>query len=661
MGRIADLAMGFPGYDARIPKANGFLPEMLVPRGYAAYHVGKWHLTPEDEYHMGATRERWPLGRGFERSYGFHGGETHQFAPTLFHDNHWVAHPVRDDGTYHLTEDMVDHAALYLRDLRSVDPEKRFFLYFATGACHSPHHAPPEWLERERGRFDAGWDAWRDATFERQVARGLLPAGTELSPRPDWVPAWDELPDDAKRVYARYMEAFAAFLAHTDHQIGRLLQVLEETGDLDDTLIIACSDNGASSEGGPVGSVNDVRAWNVAERTVAEALERIDDIGGPRMHNNYPWGWTVAGNTPFRRWKRETHEGGVADPLVVSWRRGIAARGELRRQYVHAIDVVPTVLELAGIEAPEVLRGIPQRPVEGVSFAYALDAADAPSRHETQYYEMFGCRALYDRGWKAVTYHPIQADEPGLENVPWELYDVEVDASECHDLAESEPERLREMVDRWWVEAERHGVLPIDNRPFSELVFGRPLDPPERQRYVYYPYGSPVPEESAVNVRNRSHLVTAHVEIPEGGAQGVLVAQGSLLGGWTLFVEGDRLHYVHNYVGLRLHRVDGEEPVEPGEHVLAFRFTKTEEMRGTGALLVDGRVVGEGEIPRFTPIRFSLTGAGLSCGYDAGLEVVDDYRAPFRFTGTLRRVVVDVEGSPYLDPEGEAEVAIATQ
>jgi hypothetical protein len=502
---------------------------------------------------------------------------------------------------------------------------------------------------------------WREATLARQIASGLLPEGTELSPRPEWVPAWDSLDADTRRLYARFMEAFAGFLSHTDNQIGRLVDHLAATGDLDNTLLFVLSDNGASSEGGPTGSVNDIRLWNLVPRSPAEALARIDEIGGPRMHNNYPWGWTVAGNTPFKRWKREVHEGGVADPLLVHWPRRVAATDAVRRQYVHAIDIVPTVLDVLGLEAPATIGGVEQRPIEGTSFAATFNDPAATDGHRTQYYEMFGCRALYDRGWKAVTYHPIQADEPGLDKVGWELYHVADDPSECHDLAAAEPERLAAMVDQWWNEAERYNVLPVDNRPFSDFVFEKPILIPERREYVYRPGAAMVPEPVAVNVRNRTHIITATVEVPEGGADGVLVAMGSLLGGFCLYLQDGRLRYFHTNSGLTSDSLVAPEPVPTGSHALGFRYTKTGEHEGDGALLVDGAVVAEGHIARFTPVRFSLHGGGLTCGYDGGLPVREDYGAPFPFTGRLEGVVVTVDGPPYVDPEGEAEVAVATQ
>ncbi len=662
VGRIVELATGFPGYDARPAPSIGFLPQMLTPHGDAAYAVGKWHLTPDDEAHLAATRVRWPLARGFERFYGFiNGGETHQNSPALVCDNHFVLPPRSIEDGYHFTEDLVDHACELVTDLRHVDVDKPFFLYFATGACHSPHQAPPEYVARYRGRFDAGWDVWREQTLARQVASGVLPRGTELSPRPDWVPAWDSLDDDSRRVYARFMEAFAGFLTHTDDQLGRLVTFLEDRDELDDTLLILMSDNGASSEGGPIGSLNDVRAWNFVAQSTDEALARIDEIGGPRIHNNYPWGWTVAGNTPFRRWKREVHEGGVADPLLVHWPRGIPDPGAFRRQYVHAVDLVPTILDTVGIDAPDHLNGVAQRPLEGVSFAGSLTDAGAPDLHVTQYYEMFGCRAIYHDGWKAVTYHPMQTDEPGLVDAAWELYDVRADPSECHDLAAEQPDRLADLVERWWAEAEKYQVLPVDNRAFSAFVHERVNAFVPRERYVYHPFRAQVPETVAVNVKDRPHTITADIEVPPGGAEGVVLALGSFLGGWALYLVDGRLHYAHNLAGHTIDVVTSDTVLAPGPHTVAMRYGSDPDRPKVAELVADGAVVGEGEITRFSPNRYSLTGAGLTCGYARAPAVCDDFVAPFRFTGTLGPVVVEVAGAPLVDAEAEAEDAIASQ
>jgi arylsulfatase A-like enzyme len=673
MGRIIDLATGFPGYDTTIPDSAGMLPAMLTEHGYSAWAVGKWHLTPEWELHAGATRARWPLGRGFERFYGFMDGETNQFAPMLVHDNHYVGPPKGLDDGYHLTEDLVDRSIELVSELRNADATKPFLLYLAPGACHSPHQSPPAWRERFRGAWDHGWDVERERVHARQVAEGILPAHTELSERPEWVPAWDDLTADQRRIAARYMEAFAAYLAHTDHEVGRLLGFLEQTGDLDDTIVVLMSDNGASSEGGPTGSLNDVRPWNVAGTEEAEQLERLDDIGGPWVHNNYPWGWTITGNTPFRRWKRETHEGGVCDPMVVSWPAGIPEEqwGTTRRQYAHAIDVVPTVLELVGLEAPSVLRGVPQQPVEGVSFAETLSDPGSEGRHVTQYYEMLGCRAIHHDGWKAVTHHPIFDTSVPFDDDRWELYDTVADPSECHDLSAERPEVVRELVERWWVEAARHQVLPLDNAPF-DLVFGdeasRPGHRASISRWVYRPSAAPVPEQTAANVRNRSHTVTAEVTLEDAGdgraagVEGVLIAQGSGFGGWSLWVDGGRLHYVHNHVALELSEVSAPMPTTPGPHQLGMRFDRTADNAGVAHLVVDGVEAGSVEVPAFTPVRWAITGEGLCCGRQLGLPVSPSYRGPFPFTGTLHRVVVDTgDDGPPEDPGAMLDVAMRAQ
>jgi arylsulfatase A-like enzyme len=670
MGRIADLAVGFPGYWGRIPRRSGFLSEVLGANGYLPVAVGKWHLTPEDETHMAAPRDSWPCGRGFQRWYGFHGGETHQFVPTLFQDNHAVEPPPVDD--YHLSEDLADRAIRYLGELRSVEPDRPFFLYFATGACHAPHHAPDAWIDRYRGHFDAGWDAWREATFARQHDMGLLPAGTRLTPRPPWVPSWESLEEDERRVAARFMECFAGFLSHADAQIGRVVSFIDELGELDDTLIVALSDNGASAEGGPRGSINDARMWNGVPAGRRELSVRVGELGGPSAHNNYPWGWTMAGNTPFKRWKREVHEGGVADPCIVHWPAGIAAaaRGGTRHQFTHAIDVVPTVLELIGVAAPATIGGVEQAPVEGVSFAYLLGegGAGAPERHTTQYFEMLGSRAIYHEGWKVVTFKPLarmyddglDPDAPFEDDV-WELYHVAEDFSECDDVAAAQPDKLAELVDRWWEEARRYQVLPLDNRPLAPLL--APRRPPDtRHRYVFWPGGAVVPESVAVNVRNRRHSITASIGVPDGVAlDGVLLAMGTGLGGWSFQARGGCLRYVYNYVGKDRYVITSDVRVPTGPHELSFVFETAGDFRGTGRLLVDGEIVGEGEIPSVTPARYSITGGGITCGFEQGPPVGDDYVAPFACNATLRRVVVEVLGLPQRDPEAEFEAIMSEQ
>ncbi len=485
------------------------------------------------------------------------------------------------------------------------------------------------------------------------------------------MPAWDELAPEDRVVAARFMECFAGFLSYTDAHIARVFEFLARTGDLDRTLVIAISDNGASAEGGARGSINDARLWNGAAAGRKELRARIDELGTPSAHNNYPWGWTMAGNTPFKRWKREVHEGGIADPCIVSWAARLASDGSVRRQFAHAIDVMPTVLELAGIEAPAELDGVAQSPIDGTSFAYLLrdGGRDEVGRHETQYFEMLGSRGIYDCGWKAVAFHPIggmyddglDPDAPFSEDA-WELYHVAEDLSETHDLAEAEPARLRAMIDLWWEHARRNDVLPLDNRPLAAIMNPRPSSRTGRDTYVYYPGGSLVPEAVAVNVRNRSHVITADLDVPAGVvANGMLLAFGSALGGFALYLRDGRLRYVHNLYGTQRTVIGSEAHLTPGRHAGAFAFTKTADFTGRGELLLDGKVVGRADIPHFTPVRFSITGAGLTCGYEYGPPIGDDYDTPFTVNVGIARVVVDVSGAPYRDPEGEFDAIMSEQ
>ncbi len=672
MGRVADLASGFPGYWGKPPRENGYLSEILRANGYATYAVGKWHLSPEDETHMAASRATWPLGRGFDRWYGFHGGETHQFVPALFHDNHSVR-PARsiEDG-YHLSADLADRAIEFLGDLRAVDADQPFFLYFCTGACHSPHQAPRDWIDRYRGHFDDGWDAWRERTYARQLDLGVIPAGTGLSARPPWVPEWDTLGETQRTVASRFMECFAGFLSYTDAQIGRLVDFLEETGELDNTVIILVSDNGASAEGGPEGSINDIRMTNLDPANLAEMHARLDDIGGPLTHNNYPWGWTMAGNTPFKRWKREVHQGGVADPCIISWPAKLSgSAGGIRHQFVHAIDVLPTVLELVGVESPPDIDYVPQTAVDGIGFGYLLkaDGASAAERHVTQHFEMFGSRAIYHQGWKAVTFHavgPLYGD--GLDpNAPfdedvWELYHVAEDLSETRDLATEQPDRVADMVAIWWQEAERNQVLPLDNRVLWTLVHPKPDRRRERTSFRYFPGGAQVPEPVAVNVRNRSHAMAVEVDIAEGTVgSGVLLALGSALGGWSFHLLDGRPRYVHNLYGKERYMLEAPDIVGSGTHSLRFTFEKDEGLGGAATLVVDGEVVAEGPIDRFTPSGFNGVGVGLTCGYEWGPSVGDGYRAPFPFTGVITSAVVEVTGPVVRDPLAELAAILSEQ
>ncbi|HUI04119.1 MAG TPA: arylsulfatase [Acidimicrobiales bacterium] len=673
MGRVADLAIGFPGYWGKPPRENGYLSEILQAHGYATYAVGKWHLSPDDETNMAASRATWPLGRGFDRWYGFHGGETHQFMPALYHDNHAVRPPRSADEGYHLSADLADRAIDFIGDLRAVDGGKPFFLYFCTGACHSPHHAPAEWIERYRGRFAQGWDRWRQATHRRQLELGVIAPGTALSPRPSWVPAWDSLSERERALGERFMECFAAYLSYTDQEIGRLLAFVDDVGDAENTVVIAVSDNGASSEGGKEGTINEGRLSNFDGAGIGEMFRRLDEIGGPRSHNNYPWGWTMAGNTPLRRWKREVHEGGIADPCIV--RLPARARGTtpggVRRQFTHAIDVMPTVLELAGIEAPPVIGGVPQSRIDGTSFAYLLgdEGAEAPERHTTQHFEMLGSRAIYHEGWKAVAFHPVgPLYDDGLSvNAPfdddvWELYHVAEDLSEVHDLAAAHPERLAAMVELWWEEARRNDVLPLDNRVLEAIAHPRPDHRAPRDTFRYFQGGAPVPETAASRLCNRSHRIRVTLRNGDGAPpHGVLLAQGCALGGWSLHLVEGRLRYVHNLYGRTIATVASTAVLGPGRHTVAFTFEADKRGGGRGALLHDDAVVAEGDIERFTPAVFNEVGIGVTCGYEWGPSVGDDYAAPFEFNGTIERAEITTLGPPVLNPVLEIAAILSQQ
>jgi arylsulfatase A-like enzyme len=659
VGIIQEMATGFPGYNGMVPRENGFLSEMLLAAGYATFAIGKWHLTLASEYASGASKARWPLARGFERFYGFLGGKTNQWSPTLVHDSHYIDPTRRPEEGYHLNADLADRAIEYLTDLRTVAPQKPFFMYYCLGAGHAPHHVEPEWIEPYRGQFDGGWDRWREQVFARQLEMGIVPAGTRLSPRPQWVKAWDTLSADARRLYARQMEVYAGFLEQTDHHIGRVLDFLARLGELDNTIVLLASDNGASAEGGEHGSFNELQYPNRIEATVEQNLAHLAEWGSVKSYPNYSWGWAWAGNTPLRRWKRYLHQGGMSDPLIVHWPRGIAARGEVRSQYVHVVDVAPTLLEALALEAPKVLNGVAQRPLEGVSFAHTFGDGAARTKKAVQYYEMIGSRALWADGWKAVVEQPQGAPltEAILAWQKWELYHVASDFSECEDLAAKHPDKLAELIERWWVEAGKYNVLPLDSRMQLRMGERKPGTAQAGNRYVYYPGGAPQFEYTAVNVKNRSHTITAEVEIPAGGAEGVLLAHGSWFAGYSLYVKDRRLHYVHNHLGLAEYRISSSADLPDGPCVLRFRFTRTADHAGVGALYLGEHLIGEGRIPHTVPAVIETSGEGLCCGYDSGLPVTADYRAPFRFTGRIAQVVVDVDDAP--EPDAEARLRAA--
>jgi arylsulfatase A-like enzyme len=663
MARIVEFSSGFPGYDATIPAENGFLSEILVRNGYATFALGKWHLAPATEMTLGGRRHHWPLSKGFERYYGFLAGETDQYHPDLIHDNHQVAPARSPEEGYHLTEDLADHAISYIKDLRAYRADKPFLLYFAPGACHAPHQAPSQFIEPYRGRFDQGWDAWREQVFARQTSSGLLPPGTELSERPSWVPAWETLSADERRLYARMMEVYAGFLTHTDAQVGRVLDFVERLGESENTLVLVMSDNGASAEGGPRGSFNEQYFFNFVPESLEENLRRIDDLGTPRANNHYPWGWAWAGNTPLKRFKRDTHEGGVCDPLIVHWPARLGRPGATRHQYVHAIDVMPTLLELTGIPAPREIAGVLQSPFDGASFVHTLLDATAPSGRLTQYYEMLGSRALYHDGWKAVAFHPpVPMAYDGsdatrsFDDDAWELYHVAKDFSECHDVTAQYPEKLAELQALWWREAERNQVLPLNNQPgrFGDARF-------RRERYVFFPGISSIPETMAPNLRNRRFQLLASLRVPAKGAcDGVIIAHGGHCGGYALYLAGRRLHYVNNLLGAEITTISASVELPAGEVLLRATFTPTARFAGDLELWYGDVPVGRGHIPRTTPLTYGVD--PFAVGYQRMTPIAPALEGAAAITpGVLDHVVIEVSGKSYRDPEREERARLAMQ
>ena len=682
LAAITELATGYPGYNGNMPFSNGFLSEMLLQQGYNTFMIGKYHLLPSEQESAAGPFDRWPLGRGFERYYGFLGGDTHQYYPDLVYDNHQVEQPKAPEEGYHLTEDLADKAIQFIVDAKQIAPNKPFYLHFCPGATHAPHHVPKEWADKYKGKFDDGWDAYRQKVFARQKELGIVPADAELSRHDPDVPDWDSLSPQQKKLYARMMEVFAGFLTHTDYHIGRLLDYLKSIGEFDNTLIMVISDNGASAEGGPTGTTNELQFFNNAQESLEESLAKLDILGGPETFNHYPWGWTWAGNTPFRRWKRETYRGGVSDPFIVHWPKGIQARGEIRTQYAHAIDMVPTVLDALGIEPPAAIKGVTQSPIEGVSFVHSFDDAKASTRHVTQYFEMFGHRSLYHDGWRAACPWPgpsfKEAGKPlgapisaetlaELDAHGWELYHVAKDIAENHNIAADNREKLINMIATWYVEAGKYKVLPIDGSGLQRFAQERPQLTKDRIRYTYFPDTQTVPWFASVHVLNRPHSITADVQIPRGGAEGVLLCQGTGAGGYSFYIKDGKLQYVHNYVSRALYHVMSVEPVPEGRHQLHFEFEVTGQpdipkgkgTPGRGKLYLDGKLVGDAEIPVTTPIVFNP--GGLTCGANPGLPVTPEYPSPFKFTGKIYSMTVDVSGDLTKDAEAELRLVMARQ
>lgn len=655
MRSVSNFNTGFSHMRGSVSKHAATMAEVLRGEGYATFMLGKWHLTQMANASAAGPFDQWPCQRGFDRYYGFMDGETDQFHPELVYDNHHINTPKSFEEGYHLTEDLVDHAIEFIHDTKSIRPDRPFFMYFALGAMHAPHQAPAAYIDKWRGKFDKGWDVARAEWIARQQEMGLLPEGTELAPRNPGVDAWDDMPENHRRLAARLQEAFAGFLEHTDEQLGRLFDSLEALGELDNTIIVLQADNGASQEGGPFGVMHEMKFFNMLIETPDEAIERIDDIGGPNSHTNYPWGWAQAGNTPFKWYKQNTHEGGVHVPLIVHWPARITEGGALRDQFHHVNDIAPTIYEALGVRAPEVYLGYEQMPVTGTSLLYTFDAADATPRKTTQYFEMMGHRGIISDGWKAVTRHT-----PGVafDDDVWELYHYEADRSECNDLAATHPEKLESLISLWWEEAKERNVLPLDDRGL-ELFGARFVDRtphPLSKHYTYYPPVSPLPSQVSPAMGGRSWDLEAVIDRADG-QNGVIFAVGSASAGLSVFLQNERLVFDYNYFGEH-QIVESDRPVPSGSSVVGVQFRRLGR-NGEATLTIDGAACGTIAYPAIMRVISSL---GASIGSDHGSQTCDRYDDEFPFEGTLRRVDVQLVAPPDKDTSSaEARAIMAKQ
>ena len=638
MAYLSHVDDGHPGYRGRIGHDSATLAEMLVDEGYNTMAVGKWHLAPMDQTTAAGPYDQWPLGRGFERYYGFLEALTDHYWPELTSDNHPVDPPAHPDDGYHLSADLVDRSCQFVRDQTSIAPEKPFFLYLAFGATHTPFQAPAEFVERYRGAYDEGWDVIRERRYRRQLAEGIIPEGTELPPRNDDVRPWAELSPEVQQLAARFQEVYAGFLEHTDAQIGRLVEHLDELGRLDDTVFVLLGDNGASQEGGPHGVLNTTQYENDDAPSLEDNLARIDEIDGRTAHVNYPLGWAQAANTPLKRYKQNTHAGGIRTSMIMTLPGGAHA-GKRSGRFQHVTDLVPTVLELAGLAAPGTRRGIVQRPIDGVSILPTLDRPDRPPAPRTQYFETDGHRAVWQDGWKAVAWHRRGGD---FDDDVWELYHLAEDFSEARDLAAAEPERLRALVAAWWEQARSNHVLPLDDRGFAERanVTVRPGSPRDRTRFVYHHPIQHVPTAAAPPVPGRSYRITARVRRDTVDADGVLIAHGSVNSGYCLLVQDNHLVHDLNRYGDH-HVLRSSVPVPTGTSTLGMLFLRDEH--GTGGvvtLTIDGAEVGHDRIER--SFRHFVAFQGLDIGADRLSPVRAEGDGPFPFTGELQQVCVEL-------------------
>lgn len=652
-GAVQDVATAFPGNTGVRPASVAPLAEMLRLNGYNTAAFGKWHLTPLWETSVSGPYTTWPTGSGFEKFYGFLGGETNQWAPLLYDGVARVELP--GDPNYHFMTDMTNQAIAWVRFQQTMTPDRPFFVYFAPGSTHAPHHVPKEWADEYRGKFDAGWDEYRARALARQIELGVVPPGTKLAPKPAGIKDWDALTADEKRLFARQMEVFAGFAAQTDHEIGRFVQALEALGVMDNTLFVyIAGDNGASAEGGFTGTVNEMTYFNGVQDTVANQSKFLDKWGGPETYPHFAAGWAVAGNAPFA-WTKQVggDYGGSTNGMVVRWPRGIKAKGEVRTQFTHVTDIAPTVLEAAKLPFPRTVNGTAQKPFEGVSLAYSFDDAAASERHTTQYFEIAGSRGIYHRGWFARTIHRApweQQPRAPLDRDTWELFDTRSDYSLATDLAAKHLAKLQALQALFLKEAAKYNVLPIDDRSIERMdpgLAGRPDLMGARTTLTLYPGMTGMMENTFVNLKNRSKSITAEVEIPAGGASGVILAQGGRFGGWSLYLKDGRPAYAYNWVGLERYTVAGADPVPAGAATIRLDFAYDGGERGKGGtamLSVNGQRVAEGRIDRTAAFVYSLD-EGADVGEDDDTPVTEAYvaGAKSRFTGTIRRVTVEAK------------------
>lgn len=649
-GAIMELATAFPGNTGIRPNSITPLAEILRQNGYSTAAFGKYHETPPWEVSVSGPYDRWPTGSGFDKFYGFIGGETNQWAPAIYDGVTRVEHKQSPD--YHFTVDMTDQAINWVSAQQALTPDKPFYMYFATGATHAPHHAPKSWIEKNKGKYSMGWDKLREETFARQKAMGIIPVDTQLTSRPKEIPAWDDMSAEQKKLFERQMETFAGFAQHTDHEVGRLVAQLEAIGELDNTLFFyIVGDNGASAEGGPEGTYNEIMALNGIVGKADQMMEHIDTWGDPTTFPHYAIGWAWAGNTPFQ-WTKQvaSHFGGTRNGMVMHWPQGIKAKGEIRDQFHHVVDVAPTALEATRIPQPKTVNGIAQRPMDGVSMLYSADAAQAKDRRTTQYFEMFGNRAIYHEGWVAATRHSIpwhMVPLPPLKDDVWELYHVEEDFSQAQDLAKQYPAKLKDLQAVFQKEGERNHVFPIDDRRverFVPSIAGRPDLLNGRKSLTVYPGMTGMMENAFINVKGVHHTITAEVELDDKKTDGVILAQAGYFGGWTLYMKNGKPHHEYNFFGLERTNVAANNALTSGKHIIAYEFIPDTAKPGAGGksiLSVDGEIVAQGQIPKTQPFVFSAD-EGTDVGMDGETNVSSDY-LPINnaFTGKIVKVTVE--------------------